>query len=151
MVLSFEEIERSAPALGVTVQSIRVTGSQDFDAAFAAITRGQAGGLIVLFGPMRGTDHPRLVEFVTRQHLPSVFEAQVGVKDGGLIAFGAKFSTLARRAGDYVDKILKGARPGDLPVAEPTHFDLAINLRTARALGLTIPPSLLLRADEVIE
>ena len=151
MALSFEEIERSAPALGVTIQSIRVTGSDDFDAAFAAITRGQAGGLIVLFGPLRGTDHPRLVEFVTKQHLPSVFEAQIGVKDGGLIAFGTKFSTLARRAGDYVDKILKGARPADLPVEEPTHFDLTINLKTARALGLTIPPALLLRADQVIE
>jgi putative ABC transport system substrate-binding protein len=151
MALSFEEIERSAPALGVTIQSIRVTGSDDFDAAFAAIARSQAGGLIVLYGPLRGTDHPRLVEFVTKQHLPSVFEAQIGVKEGGLIAFGAKFATLARRAADYVDKILRGARPADLPVEEPTLFDLTINLKTARALGLTIPPALLLRADQVIE
>jgi putative ABC transport system substrate-binding protein len=151
MALGFQEIERSAPALGVTVQSIRVTGSQDFDAAFAAITRGQAGGLIVLYGPLRGTDHPRLVEFVTRQRLPSVFEPQIGVKEGGLLAFGSSFPTLARRACAYVDKILNGTRPADLPVEEPTHFDLAINLKTARALGLSIPPSLLLRADEVIE
>jgi putative ABC transport system substrate-binding protein len=151
MTLGYQQIERSAPALGVTVDSIRVSGSSDFDQAFAALSRNRPGGLVVLFGPLRGDDLPRIVEFVTRDRIPTVFELGRGARGGGLMEFGANDSELARHVGEYVDKIAKGAKPGDLPVQEPTSFELVINLKTAKALGLTIPPSLLARADQLIE
>jgi putative ABC transport system substrate-binding protein len=151
MTLGYQQIERSAPALGVTVDSIRVSGSSDFDQAFAALARNRPGGLVVLFGPLRGDDLPRIVEFVTRHRIPTVFELGRGVRGGGLMEFGANDAELARHVGEYVDKIANGANPGDLPVQEPTTFELVINLKTAKALGLTIPPSLLARADQLIE
>jgi putative tryptophan/tyrosine transport system substrate-binding protein len=150
MTLGFQQIERVAPTLGVTVQSIRVSAA-DFDQAFAAIARGRPGGLVVLFGPLRGDDLPRIVEFVTRNRIPTVFELGQGVRGGGLMEFGPSSADLARHVGEYVDKIANGAKPADLPVQEPITFELVINLKTAKALGLTIPPSLLLRADQVIE
>lgn len=151
MMLSFQQIEMAAPSRGVTVQSVRVSSSDDFDRAFAAMSRERPGGLIVLFGPMRGNDLPRIVEFVTRTRLPAIFEVGQGVRGGGLMEFGPSLPDLARHVGAYVDKIANGARPGDLPVEEPTRFELVINLKAARTLGLTIPPSLLLRADRVVE
>lgn len=151
MTLGFQQIEMAAPSRGVTVQSVRVSSSDDFDRAFAAMSRERPGGLIVLFGPMRGNDLPRVVEFVTRTRLPAVFELGRGVEGGGLMEFGPSLPDLARHVGAYVDKIANGARPGDLPVEEPTRFELVINLKAARTLGLTIPPSLLLRADRVVE
>ncbi len=151
MTLGYQQIERSAPALGVTVDSIRVSSSRDFDQAFAALARNRPGGLVVLFGPLRGDDLPRIVEFVTRDRIPTVFELGRGAPGGGLMEFGANDSELARHVGEYVDKIANGAKPGDLPVQEPTTFELVINLKTAKALGLTIPPSLLARADQLIE
>ena len=99
---------------------------------------------------MRGNDLPRIVEFVTRHKLPTVFELERGARGGGLLEFGPSLPEMARRVGAYVDKIVNGARPADLPVEEPTRFELVINLKTAKALGLTIPQSLLGRADEVI-
>ena len=151
MTLQFQQIEIASPSLGVIVQSIRVSGSDDLDKAFAAIAESHPGGLIVLFGPLRGNDLPRIVEFVTSNRLPTVFELGQGVRGGGLMEFGASFAELARHVGTYVDKIANGANPGDLPVQEPTEFELVINLKAARTMGLTIPPSLLLRADRVIE
>jgi putative ABC transport system substrate-binding protein len=128
MTLGFQVIERAAPTLGVTVQSVRVSGSDEFDQAFAAILRGRPGGLIVLFGPLRENDLPR-----------------------GLMEFGSGQWRMARRAASYIDKIANGANPAGLPVEEPTVFELVINLKAAQAMGLTIPPALLLRADRVIE
>ena len=151
MALGFQQIEVAAPTLGVTVQSVRVAGSDDFDQAFAAIGRNRAGGLIVLYGPMRGNDLPRIVEFVTRHKLPTVFEMERGARGGGLMEFGPSQPEMARQVGAYVDKIVNGAKPADLPVEEPTKFQLVINVKAARIMGLTIPRSLLLRADEVIE
>jgi ABC-type uncharacterized transport system substrate-binding protein len=153
MALGFQEIEIAAPKLGVTIQSLRAEGPQDFDAAFAAMRRERPGGLVVLFGPITDKDLPRLVEFTIQNRLPAVFEGQVrqAVFAGALMAYGTKLSALVRDAGVYIDKILRGAKPGDLPVEEPSTFDLVINLKTAKALGLTIPPSLLQRADQVIE
>jgi len=151
MALGFQEIEQAAPSLGVSVQSIRVSGSQDLDQAFSAIARGGAGGLIVLYGPMRGNDLPRVLEFVGRTRMPTIFEVGIGRGDGGFMAFGPSFAKMARRAGAYIDKIANGARPGDLPVEEPREFELVINLKAAKELGLTLPPSLLFRADRVIE
>jgi len=150
MALGFHQIELAAPSLGVTVQSVRVSSSDDFDQAFAAIERGRPGGLIVLFGPLRGNDLPRIVEFATRNRLPAVFELGQGVRGGGLMEFGPSSTEMARRVGAYIDKIANGARPGDLPVEEPTKFELVVNLKAARTMGLTIPQSLLLRADRVV-
>src|ERR1051326_6373034 len=150
MALGFQHIERAAPSLGVTIQSVRVAGPEDFDKAFAAIGERRPDGLIVLYGPMRGTDLPRLTDFTTRNRLPAVFDSEQGARDGGFMTFGAR-PGLAHEAGRYIDKILKGAKPADLPVEEPRTHQLIINLRTAKALGLTIPPALLLRADQVIE
>jgi putative ABC transport system substrate-binding protein len=151
MALGFQQIELAAPTRGVTVQSVRVSSSADFDQAFAAIGKERPGGLIVLFGPMRGNDLPRIVDFVTRTRLPAVFELDQGVKGGGLMEFGPHLADLARRVGAYIDKIANGTKPALLPVEEPTRFELVVNLKAARALGLAIPPSLLLRADRVIE
>jgi ABC-type uncharacterized transport system substrate-binding protein len=151
MALGFQQIEVAAPTLGVTVQSVRVSGSDDFDQAFAAMGRNRPGGLIVLYGPMRGNDLPRIVEFVTRHKLPTVFELERGARGGGLLEFGPSLPEMARRVGAYVDKIVNGARPADLPVEEPTRFELVVNVKAARTMGLTIPQSLLLRADEVIQ
>lgn len=153
MALGFKEIEVAAPMLGVTIQSLRAEGPQDFEAAFAAMRRERPGGLVVLFGPITDRDLPRLVEFTLKQRLPAVFEGfvQQAVDAGGLMSYGTSAPDLARRAGGYIDKILRGARPADLPVEEPTKFELVINLKTAKALGLTLPASLLVRADRVVE
>ncbi len=153
MMLGFKEIEVAAPALGVTIQSLRAEGPQDFDTAFAAMRRERPGGLVVLFGPITDKDLPRLVEFTLSQRLPAVFEGlvQQAVDAGALMSYGTHLSDLARRAGGYIDKILRGAKPADLPVEEPTRFELVINLKTAKAFGLTIPPALLVRADRVVE
>jgi putative ABC transport system substrate-binding protein len=151
MALGFQHIEQAAPALGATIQSIRVSGSSDFDQAFTAMTQTRPDGLIVLFGPMRGDDLPRIVEFVAKNRIPTVFELDRGVKGGGLMEFGPSFTRQARRVGGYVDKIANGARPADLPVEEPSEFEIVINLKAAKTLGLTIPQSLLLRADRVVE
>ena len=151
MALGFQQIEIAAPSLGVTVQSVRVSGSDDFDRAFAAIGQGRPGGLIVLYGPMRGNDLPRIVEFVTRNRLPTVFELGQGIRGGGLMEFGANRTDMARGVGAYVDKIANGVKPADLPIEDPTRFELIVNLKAARTLGLTIPQSLLMRADRVAE
>ena len=151
MTLGFQEIEQAAPHLGITVQSIRVSGSDDLDKAFPAIARSGAGGLIVLYGPMRGNDLPRIVDFVTRHRIPSIFELGRGTLGGGLMDFGPSFAKMARRAGAYIDKIANGIRPADLPVEEPRQVELVINLKAARELGLTLPPAVVFRADRVIE
>jgi ABC-type uncharacterized transport system substrate-binding protein len=151
MTHGFQQIEVAAPSLGVTLLSVRASGPHEFDQSFAAIAQGRPQGLVVLFGPITGTDLPRIVDFITRAKLPTIFEALTGVETGGLMALGVDFADLGRRAGTYVDKIARGAKPGELPVEEPNKFDLVINLRTAKTLGLTIPPTLLLRADRLIE
>jgi putative ABC transport system substrate-binding protein len=151
MTLGYQTIERAAPQLGVTIQSVRVSGSDDFDAAFAALERGRPGGLIVLYGPLRGNDLPRIVEFVAQHRIPTVFEIGQGVRGGGLMEFGPGQSRMARRAAAYIDKIANGASPAVLPVEEPTVFELVINRKAAQTMGLTLPQSLLLRADMVVE
>jgi putative ABC transport system substrate-binding protein len=151
MTLGFQMIEQAAPKLGVTIQSVRVASSDELDQAFTAIEHTRPGGLIVLFGPLRGDDLPRIVDFVVRHRLPSVFEQGQGVRGGGLMDFGPSAWRLARRAALYIDKIANGIPPGTLPVEEPTAFELVINLKAAKAIGITIPQSLLLRADRVID
>ena len=105
----------------------------------------------MLFGPLRADDLPRIVDFVTRNRIPTVFELGRVVAGGGLVEFGPSLTDATRQVGDYVDKIANGVKPADLPVQEPTRFELVISLKAAKALGLTIPPALLARADQVIE
>ena len=151
MTLGFQNIEKASPQLGVTIQSVRVTSADDFDKAFAAIEAGHPDGLVVLYGPLRGNDLPRIVEFVTQHKLPTIFEPGQGVRGGGLMEFGALSSQMARRAAFYVDKIANGAKPADLPVEEPSQFFLVISMQAAKNMGFEVPQSLLLRADRVIE
>ncbi len=143
--------ESAARALGVRLQAVEARGPADFDRAFSAMTRARAGALTVLPTAMFLSERRRLVDLAAKNRLPAVYGLREFVDDGGLMAYGPNYADLYRRAATYVDKILKGAKPGDLPVEQPTKFELVINLKTAKALGLTIPPSLLLRADEVIE
>jgi putative ABC transport system substrate-binding protein len=146
-----KEIEAAALTLGVKVQFVGVADPGEFDHAFSAIARGRADALFVFPGGMLYSERGRIVTLATKHRLPSIYGAKEYVELGGLISYGASINDLARRGAGFVDKILKGAKPGDLPIEQPTTFELVINLKTAKALGLTIPPSLLGRADEIIE
>jgi putative ABC transport system substrate-binding protein len=143
--------EVAARSLGVRLQFVEARGPADFDRAFSEMTRARATALTVLSSLMFFNERRRLVDLAAKNRLPAVYTARDYVDAGGLMAYGANPADLFRRAATYVDKILKGAEPADLPVEQPTKFELVINLKTAKALGLTIPPSLLLRADQVIE
>jgi putative ABC transport system substrate-binding protein len=145
-----KEAEVAVRALGVRLQFVEVRGREDFERAFLDITGARADGLTVLGSPMFLGERRRLVDLAAKNRLPAVYPQREFVDAGGLMAYGPSTADLFRRAATYVDKILKGAKPGDLPVEQPTKFELVINLKTAKALGLTIPPSLLSRADEVI-
>jgi ABC-type uncharacterized transport system substrate-binding protein len=141
----------AARGLGVRLQFVEARGPADFDRAFSDMTRARAGALTVLPSNMFLRERRRLVDLAARSRLPAVYPLREFVDAGGLMAYGPNLADLSRRAATYVDEILKGAKPGELPVEQPTKFDLVINLKTAKALGLTIPPSLLQRADQVIE
>jgi len=145
------ETEVAARALRVHLQPVKARGPEEFDGAFSAIIRERAEVLLVATDPMFFTHATRLADLATRNHLPAMYGLRGHVDAGGLMAYGASVSDLFRRAATYVDKILKGAKPGDLPMEQPTRFELVLNLKTAKALGLTIPQSVLLRADEVIQ
>ena len=132
--------EVSARALGVRLQFVEARGPENFDRAFSEMTRARAGALTVLPGSMFVNERRRLVDLAARNRLPAVYPWREGVDAGGLMAYGPDLADLLRRAATYVDKILKGAKPGDLPVEQPTKFELIVNLRAAKALGLTIPP-----------
>ena len=141
----------AARALGVRLQFVEARGLADFEGALLDMTRARAGALTVLPSPTFLYERRRLVDLAAKNRLPTVFPLRDYVDAGGLMSYGPNLADLYRRAATYVDKILKGAKPGDLPVEQPTEFELVINLKTAKALGLTIPPSLLGRADQVIE
>jgi putative tryptophan/tyrosine transport system substrate-binding protein len=143
--------EVAARALGVRPQFVEARGPADFDRAFSEMTRARAGALTVFANAMFTIERRRLVNLAAKNRLPALYAFREYVDAGGLMAYGPHLADLYRRAAGYVDRILKGAKPGDLPIEQPTKFDLAINLKTARTLGLTIPPSLLQRADQVIE
>jgi putative ABC transport system substrate-binding protein len=149
--LMVREAEVAARALQLQVQSVGVRGADEFEGAFAAMTKERASGVVVLADPVSFLHRKQLAELAARSWLPAMYALAEHVEAGGLMAYSANFAEAARRSAIYVDKILKGARPGDLPVEQPTKFELVINLKTAKALGLTIPPSLLQRADQVIE
>jgi len=143
--------EVAARALEVRLQFVEARGPDDFDRAFSEMTRARAGALTVLPTAMFFNERRRLVDLAAKNRLPTVFPFRESVDAGGLMAYGPNVADLFRRAATYVDKILKGAKPVDLPVEQPTKFELVINLKTAKALGLTIPQSVLGRADQVIE
>jgi putative ABC transport system substrate-binding protein len=145
-----KEAEVAARALGVRLQFVEARGPENFDRAFSDMIRARAGALAVLPGT-NNTWRRRLVDLAAKNRLPAVYSLREFVDAGGLMSYGPSLADLNRRAATYVDKILKGAKPGDLPVEQPTKLELVINLKTAKALGLTISQSLLQRADEVIQ
>lgn len=151
MTLSAHQSQDAATKLGLTIQSIGVHDLVGFDAAFAIVERGQVAALLTLIDPFTKQYRQRIVDFAAQRHLPAIYDAREFVESGGLISYGPNLLAMQQRVAEYVDKIFKGANPGDLPVEQPTKFELVINQKTAKALGLTIPPSLLARADEVIE
>jgi putative ABC transport system substrate-binding protein len=150
-VLELKSTEVAAKALGVTVTSFEVRAPTDFGRAFAAIGREHPTALITLTDPLTLGHQKQIAEFAAKSRLPMIAENREFAEAGGLMTYGPNLLDLWRRAATYVDKILKGAKPADLPVEQPTKFELVINLKTAKALGLTIPQSILLRADEVIQ
>ncbi len=146
------ETQLAAEALGLRLQYVDVSRPQDFGMAFQAAGKGQAEAAIMLvWGPLLNPRRKEIAELAVKSRLPTIYREREQVEAGGLMAYGPNIPDLFRRAASYVDRILKGAKPADLPVQQPTTFELVINLKTAKALGLTIPQSILLRADQVIE
>ncbi len=145
------EAEVAARALGVRLQPLEARDPTEIDSAFAAMAKERAGALIVLVDSTLGDHRARIAALATRSRLPSMYGITEHAEAGGLMAYGPSLRDSFRRAATYVDKILKGAKPADLPVEQPTKFELVINLKTAKALGLTIPQSILIRADHVIQ
>ena len=150
-VLAWNETQRAAHTLGVTLQSYAVKDRRDLEGAFAVMAEASPDALFVLEDALTAQYQQEIADFATQHHLPSMFAASDGVKAGGLMSYGVDVSEIMRRGATYVDKILKGAKPSDLPMEQATKFELVLNLRTARALGLSIPAVLLATADEVIE
>jgi putative ABC transport system substrate-binding protein len=148
---AWKEALAAAATLGVSLQHIEVRSARDFDEAFAAMIRGRAEALIVVQDAMFDSAPYRIVQLAASNRLPAVYGPRITVDAGGLMSYGPSVRDLYGHAAVFVDKILKGAKPGDLPVEQPTKIELVINLKTAKALGLTIPQSLLLRADEVLQ
>jgi putative ABC transport system substrate-binding protein len=147
----WQETEVAARKLGVALQPLDVRGPEDFEAAFAAATRGNAQALIAFDDSLTIAHRPRIAGLAASSRLPAMYGYREFPDDGGLMSYGPSFADLFRRAATYVDKIIKGAKPAELPVEQPTKFELVINRKTANALGLTVPPTLLAQADDVIE
>ena len=149
--LNLRDAESAAKSVGVVVQGVSVRGPKDLDAAFLAMKRARTDAVILAENTRFIADRRRIADLAVMHRLPMMVAAKEYAEAGGLISYGTDYPDLFRRAATYVNKILKGAKPGDLPVEQPTTFELVINLKTAKGLGLTIPPSLLQRADQVIE
>ena len=147
----YRSAEAAARLLGIQIQSLEVRRLADFDGAFEAATRARAEALMVVSSRFMNLNRARILEFAHKKQLPVVTGWGPWAHAGGLMSYGPDLDVLARRAATHVDKILKGARPADLPIEQPTKFELVINLRTAKVLGVTIDPSLLARADQIIE
>jgi putative ABC transport system substrate-binding protein len=145
-----EEIPRTARNLGVALPVVEATTAEELDMAFASAAAQHADAIMVFADPLTNFQAPRVVALAAEYHLPASYLFRQ-FANGGLVVYGPHLADLFHRAGGYVDKILKGTKPSDLPVEQPTKFELVINMKTAKALGLTVPPSLLVRADEVIE
>jgi putative tryptophan/tyrosine transport system substrate-binding protein len=151
MTLRYREIEKAARALNVDVQPHGVRDPDDFPAAFAEMTRRRPDAMFVVLDSLTNVNRKHFIEFAAAQRIPAMYEAGFLVRDGGLISYGPSAQDELRRTASYIDRILKGTRPADLPAEQPTRYYLSINLKAASALGLTLSPSLLLRADDVVE
>jgi putative ABC transport system substrate-binding protein len=149
--LLLEDMKLAAGALRVTLQSLELRTADDFEPAFSAIKKDRANALIALRNTLTATYRTRIVDFAAKSRLPAIYPDAEFVNAGGLMSYGVNVPHLWGRAAIYVDKILKGAKPADLPVEQPTKFELMINLQAARQIGLTIPPNVLARADKVIK
>ena len=150
-VLQFEEIQAAAPTLGVTVISVSVNPRIEFETAFAAMMKERPDALAMTAEPFHQTHIAWIIDFMAKNRLPAVYQLSETVRAGGLMSYGASQPDLFRRAAGYVNKILQGTKPADLPVEQPVKFELAVNLKTAKALGLELTPTFIARADEVIE
>ena len=151
MVLRFRETESASRALGVAIDSVGVQGPGDFETAFTTISKHRPDALLVLADTVTVAHRRRAIEFAAANRLPAIYESKQFTDDGGLMSYGLSMPDHFSRAAFFVDKIIRGAKPADLPVEQPTKFELVINLKTAKALGLTIPQSILIRADEIIQ
>ncbi len=151
MTLRYRSAEDAARVLGIKVQTLGVREPDDFDNAFAEMTHERPDAILMVSDALTMLNRRRVVEFASTNRLPTIFEADGPVRDGGLMSYGPKQSEIGERAAYFVARIFSGARPADLPLELPTHFELLINLKTAQALGITLPPTLVARADEVIE
>jgi ABC-type uncharacterized transport system substrate-binding protein len=147
---SIKEIELAAGAFGVKVQYLDIQNSKDIETAFRAASKGQAESVVVFGGTVINSQRKQLIDLAVKSRLPTIYARPEFVEDGGLMTYGPSINDLYRRAATFVDKILKGAKPTDLPVEQPKKFDLIINLKAAKQIGLTIPPNVLARADKVI-
>src|SRR5258706_8618201 len=148
---ALREVELAAEAFKVKLQYLDVRAATDIDAAFRAASKGRAEALLVLGSPILNAQRRQIIDLAVKSRLPTIYGKPEYVEDGGLIYYGTNYNDLFRRAATYVDKILKGAKPADLPVEQPTKFELVINLKSAKQIGLTIPQSVLYRADKVIK
>jgi putative tryptophan/tyrosine transport system substrate-binding protein len=149
-VLEMSEVQAAASRLGFEAATLEIRRAEDIAPAFEAL-KGRADALYVVADPLVNTNRARIHTLAMGARLPAIYNAREHVETGGLMSYGPYFPELYRRAADFVDRILRGAKPGDIPVEQPTKFDLVINLTTAKALGLEVPPALSARATEVIE
>jgi ABC-type uncharacterized transport system substrate-binding protein len=145
------ELELAAKAFGVTLQYLDVSDSKNIETTFQAVNKGRADGILVLAGGIIGAQRAQVIDLAVKNRLPAIYHELRYVEAGGLMTYGVNLLDLDRRAATYVDKILKGAKPANLPVEQPTKFDFIINLKAAKQIGLTIPPNVLVRADRVIK
>ena len=146
-----QELQKAVPLFHMTLESLQARTADDFDAVFAQLSSDRPDAVLTTNDPLHQTQMPRVIEFLLKNKIAAMFQIRQNVADGGLMSYGATFSDLFRRGARYVDKILHGTKPDDLPIEQPVTFELVINLKTAKAIGLEIPPMLLARADEVIE
>jgi len=145
------ETELAAGALGVKLQNLDILGRKDIDPAFRAASKGRADALLVLTNPIATSQRTQITDLAVKNRLPAIYDRPEFVEDGGLMTYGVSSTDLFRRAATYVDRILKGAKPADLPVEQPKKFEFIVNLKAAKQIGLTIPPNVLARADKVIK
>jgi putative ABC transport system substrate-binding protein len=148
---SLRETELAASAFGVRLQYLNVLGPKDIETVFRAATKGRADAVLVLGSPFLLSHRTQIADLAVKSRLPAMYHSPEFVEDGGLMSYGVSATDLFRRAATYVDKLLKGAKPAEIPVEQPTKFEFVINLKTAKQIGLTIPPNVLVRADRVIE
>ena len=151
MTLRYRAAETAAKLLDVSVQTLGVREPNDFDEAFAAMTSSPPDAILMVSDALTNLNRKRVIEFATANRLPTIYELTALVRDGGLMSYGASASAIGDRAADFVTRILRGARPADLPLEQPTKFEFVVNLKTAKTLGLTLPPQVVARANEVIE